>query len=523
VDDNVNNNKKVFQNPILSGFYPDPSICRVGEDYYLVNSSFAYFPGVPIFHSRDLVNWVQIGHILDRSSQLDLTGAEQSAGIFAPTIRYNNGVFYMITTNVTSGGNFIVTATKPEGPWSEPYYLEDAPGIDPSLFFDDDGRAYYVGTRPAPEGERYFGNWEVWMSELDLSTMKLKGEKYSLWRGSMVDVVWPEGPHIYKIGKYYYLMIAEGGTGHNHAITIARSEEITGPYIGNPCNPILTHRHLGKSYPIANVGHGDIVQTQNGEWWMVLLASRPYGGYYRNLGRETFLIPFKWEDEWPLISEGHISDTYEVPNLPKFKTISKLSCDNFDSSILNYSWNFVRVPKEKFYSLIERQGHLRIKLQPQTLTELGDSPALLCRRQEHISFSTSVSMEFTPMNEGECAGIVLYQNHKYNYRFEYALVNEQKVLRLIKCKDGIEEIKSQKLIDSNKIYLKIDAHEQDYDFYFSSDFVNFEILAENIDGSMLSTDVAGGFVGTCIGLYATSNGNISNNHVDFDWFEYKSI
>ena len=231
---------KTFKNPILPGFYPDPSICRVDDDYYLVTSSFAYYPGVPIFHSKDLVNWKQIGHVLDRPSQLPLDGQGQSEGIFAPTIRYNDGTFYMITTNVGSGGNFIVTAKDPAGPWSDPYYLE-APGIDPALFFDDDGKAYYIGTRPAPEGPRYFGNWEAWAQEIDLKTMKLVGESVGLWRGALRDSAWPEGPHLYKIDGTYYLMIAEGGTGPEHAVSISRSNAVTGPYVGNPANPILTH------------------------------------------------------------------------------------------------------------------------------------------------------------------------------------------------------------------------------------------------------------------------------------------
>jgi len=184
---------RTFQNPILPGFYPDPSICRVEEDYYLVTSTFSYFPGVPIFHSKDLINWKQIGHVLDRPSQLPLDALEQSEGVFAPTLRYNKGTFYMINTNVGAGGNFVVTATNPAGPWSEPYYL-DAPGIDPSLFFDEDGRAYYTGTRSASEGQKYDGNNEIFLQELDLTTMKLIGETLELWRGALRDAVWPEGP-----------------------------------------------------------------------------------------------------------------------------------------------------------------------------------------------------------------------------------------------------------------------------------------------------------------------------------------
>jgi alpha-N-arabinofuranosidase len=274
-----NNNTDHFKNPILSGFYPDPSICRVDTMYYLVTSTFTYFPGIPIFQSTDLIHWKQIGHAITRTSQADFEGLGLSEGIFAPTIRYHRGVFYIITTNVPRGGNFIITSSSPEGPWSEPFYIHDAPGIDPSLFFDDDGKVYYTGTRPAPEGAKYFGNWEIWLQEIDITRFSLIGNKYSLWRGALTDCVWPEGPHLYKVNNYYYLLISEGGTGHFHALSVARSKDITGPYKGFSGNPILTHRHLGKKYPVVNTGHGDIVQTHNNTWWIVLLASRPYGGY----------------------------------------------------------------------------------------------------------------------------------------------------------------------------------------------------------------------------------------------------
>ena len=290
------------KNPILRGFYPDPSICRVGEDYYLVNSSFAYFPGVPIFHSKDMAHWEQIGHVLDRESQVPLENVKHSNGIYAPTIRYYNETFYMITTNVSAGGNFIVTAKSPNGPWSEPYYLgEQAQGIDPSLFFDEDGSCYYVGTRPNPDGVRYNGDWEIWLQQLNLNTMQLQGESKYLWKGALNSVIWPEGPHLYKKDGYYYLMIAEGGTGPNHSVTIARSNRVDGPYENNPNNPILTHRHLGKKYPVTYVGHGDLVDDGHGKWYMVMLASRTFEGY-TNIGRETFLAKVTWEDGWPIVN-----------------------------------------------------------------------------------------------------------------------------------------------------------------------------------------------------------------------------
>ena len=204
-----------FRNPILPGFYPDPSICRVGEDYYMVTSTFEYFPGVPIFHSKDLVNWKQIGHVLNRSSQLNLDGIPTSRGIYAPTIRYHHGVYYMITTFVESAAgarrNFFVTSTDPAGSWSDPYWLNDAPGIDPSLFFDDNGKAYYTGNRVPQAGQQYPKHMEIWLQELDLEKMQLVGQKFSLWDGALKQIHAQESPHLYKINGYYYLIIAEGG------------------------------------------------------------------------------------------------------------------------------------------------------------------------------------------------------------------------------------------------------------------------------------------------------------------------
>ena len=267
----------IAQNPILKGFYPDPSICRVGEDYYLVNSTFSYVPGVPVFHSRDLANWEQIGNVLERKSQLVLDGATMSRGIYAPTIRYHKGIFYMITTNVSYGGNFYVTAEDPAGPWSDPVYLKvpegvDA-GIDPSLYFEGD-KCYYVGQRQK-QNARFFGDCEVWMQELDLERGCLTGPDYILYRGAMKDACWVEGPHLYKIGEYYYVTCAEMGTSFEHSISVARSRELTGPYENYRCNPLLTHRHLGRQYPIQNIGHGDLVDTPDGEWYLVMLGTRP--------------------------------------------------------------------------------------------------------------------------------------------------------------------------------------------------------------------------------------------------------
>ncbi len=514
-------------NPILPGFYPDPSVCRVGKDYYLVNSTFAYFPGVPIFHSRDLVHWRQIGNVLDRMEQIDLTGTKHSGGIYAPTIRYHKGTFYLITTNIPTGGNFIVTAKDPAGPWSDPVFL-GSDGIDPSLFFDEDGKCYYTGTKDRRENHRYFGDNEIYVQELDLSTLKLVGESYPIWHGALREAVWPEGPHLYKRFGRYYLLIAEGGTGHEHAVTIARGTSLKEPFVGNPCNPILTHRHLGQDYPIVNVGHGDLVETQNGETYMVVLASRPYGGYYRNLGRETFLVPVAWENGWPVVNRGIglVESTVELPNLPKFTVDPVPEREDFDSDKLPYHFLYLRNPNRANYSLSDRKGYLRMKLAPERLTELV-SPSYVGIRQTSMSYQLETRMEFTPGSDKEEAGLVLLQSNQYHYRFVCTLQNGKRTMILVRCFEGKEEVVKEVACENPKtdepgILLRITAREQLLQFSYSLDGKNYIPVKSGVDSRMLSTDIAGGFVGTTFGLYCSSNGQASNRYADFDYLECKN-
>jgi xylan 1,4-beta-xylosidase len=514
-----------FRNPILSGCYPDPSICRVNEDYYLVTSTFEYFPGLPIFHSRDLVHWRQIGHVLDRPTQLPLQGVRPSGGLYAPTIRHSQGVFYVINTLIdgkTKSGNFIVAATDPAGPWSEPYWLEEAPGIDPSLFFDDDGRVWYVGNRMAAQSQ-YEGHTEIWLQELDIQSMHLIGEPQVLWDGALKGVIWAEAPHLYKIQGMYYLLTAEGGTAHNHAITIARADAVAGPYQGNPSNPILTHRHLGLDYPIVGTGHGDLVDTPGGEWWMVLLAMRPYGGYFYNLGRETFLVPVRWEDNWPIVSpgSGRVETVYTIPSLPEYSCPSMPACDHFDGQNLPLHWNFLRTPEDDFWSLSERTSYLRLQLRPVQLSDQGN-PSFIGRRQQHINFAASVAMEFTPQNSQECSGLALIQNN--NFHFTFVITRDtQPIIRLTKRADGKEEILAEKTVEAGRLYMKVEAQKQSYNFYATSSPDDWDLIAEGIDGRILSTPVAGGFVGAYIAMYASSNGQPGTNYADFDWFEYVGL
>ena len=520
---------KTFRNPILPGFYPDPSICRVGDDYYLVNSTFEYFPGLPVHHSRDLVHWHTIGHVLDRPEQLDLDGIRPSGGLYAPTIRYHEGTFYVINTLVDgrdgrAQGNFIVTASDPAGPWSNPFWLDDAPGIDPSLLFDDDGRVWYVGNRHAFAGH-YEGHCEIWLQELDLAAMQLVEPKHVLWDGAVKGAVYAEAPHIYKIHNLYYLMIAEGGTGHEHAVTIARSKEIAGPYEVCPRNPILTHRHLGLDYPIVGTGHADLVETQYGEWWLVALAMRPYDGYFYNLGRETFLAPVRWEDGWPIVSPGtgKIDWEYTVPNLQERRWRAIPACDTFDAPMLRSEWNFLRTPRDPFWSLEDRPGHLRLRLRPERLSDWAN-PSFVGRRQQHQSFVARTAMDFEPASVEECAGLVLLQNSAYQLRFICTKTRSgERVVRLIKRYKDVDAVVAEQVMPMGRLYLSVEAYGQTYNFYAATALEDWIAVANQVDGRLLSTPVAGGFVGAYIGMYASSNGVASDSVADFDWFEYQAV
>lgn len=521
-------NKNILKNPVLKGYYPDPSICRVGEDYYLVCSSNEYFPGLPLFHSKDLVNWQQIGHVLDRPSQVPLDGINPSAGIFAPTIRYHQGIYYLLCTRAggdPSKRNFIVTASNPKGPWSDPFWLENAPGIDPSLFFDEDGKVWYTGNRVPDGGERYFKQREIWLQEFDITTMKLVGPVTLLLdEGAVRQARNIEAPHIYKVNGFYYLIIAEGGTDFNHAVTVFRSKNITGPYETAPKNPIITSRHLGNNYAIQCIGHADFIETQNGEWYTVLLGTRPYGGAsYANLARETFIAPLTWEDGWPVVApnEGRILAEFPAPNLPEFKMDQPAIRDDFNNDLLAFQWNLIRTPSEKLYSLNQNKGSLRLFLKPETITEKVN-PAFIGRRQQHINFTASTLMEFSPQNK-ETAGLLVYQNPQYHFKLECLLKDGKKVIRLTKIKANSTEILAEQEVNVKKLYLKVSAIGQDYAFYFATNEGEWKLLMDKVDGSMLNRTIAGGFTGVYLAMYASSNGNKTSNHADFNWFDYQEL
>ena len=537
---------KGFNNPILAGFYPDPSICKVDQDYYLVNSTFSYFPGIPIFHSRDLVNWKLISYVLNRPEQLDLDGLGVSRGIFAPAIRHNKGVFYVTCTLVDKGGNFVVTSETPEGPWSNPVWIPQINGIDPSMFFDENGKAYIIyNSIPPDDKPLYDGHRTLRMYEFDIENLKMIGEEKLIINGG-VDItkkpVWIEAPHIFQKDGYYYLIAAEGGTAEGHSEVVFQSKKVDGPYIPYENNPILTQRHLdpNREFPITCTGHADFVQTENGEWWAVFLGCRTYPPVeknYYNTGRETFLAPVQWKDGWPVINPDHEEVQYHYP-LP-IKPSQEPSAipysgnfkyrDEFDAEELNLNWIFLRTPREKWYDLNSREGFLSMQLRPETCAGKMN-PSFLGHRQQHARCSASTSFQFIPEFENEKAGLLVFQNEHHFYFLCKSMDKDEPVIQLYKSIDNEDADNQMELLVSQQIspdqfnkelYLKIAAHGNVYSFLYSFDLKTWNLLKENVDASFLSTKVAGGFVGCVYALYATSFGQSSNNVAHFDWFEYQ--
>ncbi|MDB5192878.1 MAG: Alpha-N-arabinofuranosidase [Segetibacter sp.] len=539
-----NAQSKTYTNPILSGFYPDPSICRVSTDYYLVNSTFAYFPGIPVFHSKDLVNWKLIGHVITRTEQMDFTGKGVSRALFAPTIRYHDGLFYLTCTMIDGKGNFVVTAKNPAGPWSNPYWLP-LDGIDPSLFFDEDGQSYITYNSIPPDNKSlYNGHRTIRMNKFDHKNMKVVGESKILVNGG-TDISkkpsWIEGPHIVKKYGYYYLISAEGGTGADHSVVAFRSKKIDGPYVSYEKNPILTQRNLReRKYPITSTGHADLVELPDGTWQAVFLGTRPYEADYFNTGRETFLTPVAWKDEWPVINPGQELVQYEYPHpLPEKKdnvTTTKYSGnfsykEDFNDARLNMDWIFLRNVKEQWYNLTNRKGFLSIKVRRETAAGKMN-PSFVARRQQHTTFTASTSIMFNPQTENEKAGLTCFINEDHFYFICRSKENNKDVVQLYQSPKNATDSNSMLLLatkvlpsGNGSLQLKVDAKAHNYSFYYSTNNKDWKLVKDNVDGKFLSTKVAGGFganfVGNTLALYATSLGTPANNTALFDWFEYK--
>ena len=516
----ADNVPSTFKNPILSGFHPDPSICRVGDDYYMVNSSFEWFPGIPIYKSQDLVNWSLIGYGITRQEQMIFAdGLQDSRGIYAVTIRYHDGLFYLITTCVQGGGNFYITAEDPAGPWSDPVWLHSQ-GIDPSLFWDDDGKCYYVGHGNMSGKSDWPDKNGVWLQELDTEQGKLVGKRVQLTHGHASNARWTEGPHIYKIDGKYMLLVAEGGTGYFHSVTVFHSDNIWGPYTPDHANPVLTHRHLGKDYKINSVGHADLVQTQNGDWWAVSLGKRKFDGN-TYLSRETFLMPVEFQNlegtKWktPVFNPGAgmIQETVKRPDLPWTPYEKPVGRDEFDGNKLALEWNFLRTPVEKWHEL--EDGRLTLKLRPQVADSLVN-PSLIAKRIEHIDFTASTKMKFSTRRDNEHAGMIVYRSSKGFALF----VKENKDLALYEVtKKGKAEIVRIPYAD-NEVVMYMTSDGKDLHFFYGKSESSLTDIGKSIPLSVISDEQNNGFNGPYVGVYASSNGKISKNAASFEWFDY---
>ena len=496
-----------FQNPILAGFHPDPSLCRVGDDFYLTHSTFEFFPGLPLYHSRDLVHWELIGNVLTRPSQLPLKGASDSGGLFAPTLRNWKGTFYLICDNVSGGGNFIVTAKDPQGPWSEPVWLGDY-GIDGSLFFDDDGKVYYH--RAGADN----GNG-IAQGEINPGTLKLKGPLKKAWE---YPGEWNEGPHLYKVNGAYYMISATGGTGSRHQEVVARSSSPWGPFESSPHNPMLTERDDPKS-PIQCAGHADLVEAPDGTWWAVFLGTRPHKGM-SVLGRETFLAPVTWtKDGWPIVGKDHhVALSMEAPKLKPFDVTAAPQKTVFDGSPMEPQWLHIRNYDPKNFSLEERKGYLRIRAAKDSLNSRWEEPAFVGQRQRAFRFTARTEMEFKPAQDGEEAGLCVRANEGNHDEIGIRRLEGKNQVFVRNRVLNREYLMAQEPVESDKVQLEITGSEEKYQFSWSADGKTWNPLAVS-PSDELSREKAGGFTGTVIGLYATANGKDSQAGADFAWFE----
>lgn len=517
-----------FYSPILQGCYPDPSITRKGDDYYLVNSSFSMFPGVPIFTSKDLVNWKQVGHVLDRPSQLKVEKSGVSQGIYAPDIKYNkhNDTFYMITTQIASGiGNMVVKTKDPAKGWSEVQKL-NFDGIDPSIFFDDDGKAYIVHNDAPPKGtEQYNGHRVIKMWDYDLEKDQVVAGSDKIIVNGGVDLsqkpIWIEGPHMYKKNGKYFLMCAEGGTGGNHSEVIFMSDSPKGPFIPASNNPILTQRYFPKDRKdkVDWAGHADLVETPDGQYYGVFLAIRPNVNNRVNSGRETFILPIDWSGTYPVFQNGL------VPMKPKLKLPEGVKNqtgqngffpngnftynDKLTDKSLDYRWIAMRGPRENFIST-SKNG---VKINPFETNIKALAPvSALFHRLQHEDFETSVTLDFKPKSDKELAGITSYQSERFNYVFGITKKDKDFYIILERTEKGESKlIASEKILLSKSIRLQVVGEKDEHHFNYSLDGKNFKNLGGPVSGDILSTDLAGGFTGSLIGLYSTSSNDIVPN------------
>jgi len=508
-----------FENPVVSGFASDPSVCRSGDDFYLVTSTFEYLPGLPVYHSRDLVHWRLVGNALSRESQLSFVGRKSSQAIFAPTIRCEAGRFYIVTTDVGGIGNFFITASDPAGEWSDPVRLQESVfGMDPSLFFDDDGTVYYT---------RHGGgrNGGVYQARVDLKAGKLLEEPRLVWSG--MGGIWPEGPHLYKRDGWYYLMIAEGGTSYDHRITMARSRSPWGPFEAHPDNPVLTHRNKPGS-PLQALGHADLVMTAKGDWWATLLAIRPQqveGGRHHHIGRETLLAPVRWrEDGWPEFGQGGVLEQLQpTKGLPAWQPWPQPAVrETFATDRkLPPHWTFLRTLAAGKWSLTARPGQLRLIGARNGLDTIG-TPAFVGRRQEHLNQRFATEMDFNPADAGDAAGLALRMNESHHALLRVTGGAQRRVECVLRTA-GEPRVLGSAPVPAGALQLQVTADPQRYELAWrpAGDAKAWQPLC-SFPTHRLSTETATGFTGVYLGLFAQSATDKPAT-ADFGWVDFESL
>lgn len=533
-----------IMNPVLKGFHPDPSICRVNDDYYIAVSTFEWFPGVQIFHSKDLVNWHLVSQPLNRVSQLNMLGNPDSGGVWAPCLSYAEGQFWLIYSDVkvVEGDvfkdvtNYLVTSDRIDGEWSDPIYMNQS-GFDPSLFHDEDGRQYFLNMvwDYRPNNHRFYG---IVMQEYSHEQQRLIGEKHLIYKGT--DLGLTEAPHIYRKGDYYYLLVAEGGTKYEHAVTVARAKTITGPYETHPDNPILTSWADPRN-PLQKAGHASFVETADGEWYLAHLTSRPIklskiklleNRGYCPLGRETALQKMYWENDWPYVVGGPFpSVEVEAPNLEEVTWPQDyLVKDGFDQETLNPSFQTLRIPfNDEIGSLTVRPGYLRLYGRESMHSFFNQ--ALVARRWQSLNFEAETYMEFQSETFQQLAGLICYYNTR-NWVSLHQTQNEagQQILTILECDQHVvtaplaDEIILPEELEG--IYLKVTVAELVYYFDYSLDGVTWHRVPHTFDSWKLSDDYAnlgaGAFTGAFVGVHCMDVSG-EKQAADFDYMIYKEF
>jgi xylan 1,4-beta-xylosidase len=514
-------------NPILPGFHPDPSVCRVGHDYYIVNSTFEWFPGVPVHHSRDLRHWRLIGHVLTERRLLDLRGVGDSAGVWAPSLSHADGRFWLVYSNVvqTGGGRpfkdiriFITTATDILGPWSDPVRM-DAVGFDPSIFHDADGTKHLVNIEwDFRKGRNRFAG--IVIQQFDPTTLRLLGNRTRIFEmpGKLI-----EGPNLYRRDGWYFLMLAEGGTGWNHGISAARSRNLLGPYEADPLGSVMTTRDT-PDWPLQKAGHGELVETPTGETFLVHLAGRPVGERRCVLGRETCIQRVRWEDDWIRLEHGGVLPALELAGpagLADHAWPPPPTRDDFDVSALDPAWSSLRVPIDHSWaSLTVRPGWLRLKGRD-SLHSLFEQ-SLLARRLTSVRCTVETRMNFRPAGYHQCAGLVLYYDTRSHYYLRVTRDEEQGVvIGVVATDDGVyEEYGDIAIGDWSVVHLRAEIADDTLRFYASPGGVQWIPVGPELDATRISDDYGstlrftGAMIGICCQDLAGDGG-----FADFDHFQ----